>query len=177
MISFSERAPSEARISRTSSATKLNRLITFSGEPVNFSRSFASCVQTPTGQVFMWHWRTMMQPIATSAAVPRPYSSAPSSAAITTSRPVLRPPSVRSLMRSRRRLSASTWCTSARPISHGMPAYLMLDCGEAPVPPLWPEIRIVSALALATPAATVPMPACATSFTQTFASGLICFRS
>ena len=47
----------------------------------------------------------------------------------------------------------------------------------APVPPTWPEIRITSALALATPAAMVPMPASETSFTQTRASGLICFRS
>ena len=49
--------------------------------------------------------------------------------------------------------------------------------GEAPVPPTWPEIRITSAFALATPAAIVPMPVEATSFTQTRAFGLICFRS
>jgi len=36
---------------------------------------------------------------------------------------------------------------------------------------------MLSALAFATPAATVPMPDCATSFTQTFALGLICFKS
>ena len=42
-----------------------------------------------------------MQPIAISAAVPMPYSSAPISAAITMSRPVLSPPSVRSVTRSR----------------------------------------------------------------------------
>ena len=29
----------------------------------------------------------------------------------------------------------SVWCVSARPSSHGMPACLMLVCGEAPVPP------------------------------------------
>ena len=34
------------------------------------------------------------------------------------------------------------------------------------MPPLWPEIRITSALALATPAAMVPMPERATSFTR-----------
>ena len=45
---------------------KLNRLTTFSGEPVNFARSASFCVHTPTGQVLEWHWRTMMQPIATS---------------------------------------------------------------------------------------------------------------
>ena len=39
--------------------------MTFSGVPSNFSRSASSCVQTPTGQVLEWHWRTMMQPMAT----------------------------------------------------------------------------------------------------------------
>ena len=53
----------------------------------------------------------------------------------------------------------------------------MLDWGEAPVPPEWPLIRIASALALATPAAMVPMPLRDTSFTHTVASGLICLRS
>ncbi len=71
--------------------------MTFSGVPVNFSRSFSSWTQTPTGHVFEWHWRTMMQPMATRLNVPMPYSSAPKMAAMTMSRPVLRPPSVRSL--------------------------------------------------------------------------------
>jgi hypothetical protein len=119
----------------------------------------------------------MMQPMATSDAVPMPNSSAPSMAATTTSRPVLMPPSVRSFTRCRRRLSSSTWCVSLRPISQGRPACLMEETGEAPVPPEWPDTRIASALALATPAAMVPMPERATSFTQTEASGLICFRS
>ena len=78
-------------MSRTSSAMNENRLITFSGVPSNFSRSFSSCEQTPTGQVLEWHCRTMMQPMATRLAVPMPNSSAPSIAAITTSRPVLMP--------------------------------------------------------------------------------------
>ena len=63
------------------------------------------------------------------------------------------------------------------PNSQGSPAYLMLDCGLAPVPPEWPETKITSALAFATPAATVPIPDWATSFTHTLALGLICFRS
>ena len=126
--------------------------------PSNLARSFGSWVQTPTGQVLEWHCRTMMQPIAISEAVPMPYSSAPSMAAITTSRPVLMPPSVRSSTFSRSRFRVSTWCVSDRPISHGMPAYLIEVCGLAPVPPLWPDTRITSALALATPAAIVPMP-------------------
>jgi hypothetical protein len=65
-------------------------------------------VQTPTGQVLDWHWRTMMQPMAISAAVPMPYSSAPIIAAMTMSRPVRSPPSVRSVTRSRRLFIAST---------------------------------------------------------------------
>ena len=109
---------------------KLKRLTTFSGVPSNLARSFGSCVQTPTGQVLEWHCRTMMQPMAISEAVPMPYSSAPSMAAITTSRPVLMPPSVRSSTLSRSRLSVSTWWVSDRPISQGMPAYLMLVCGR-----------------------------------------------
>ena len=81
---------------------------TFSGVPSNLARSFSSWVHTPTGQVLLWHWRTMMHPIATSDAVPMPKSSAPSMAAITTSRPVLMPPSVRSRTVWRSRLSIST---------------------------------------------------------------------
>ena len=127
--------PGEARISRTSSAMKLNRFTTFSGEPVNFARKRSSCVHTPTGQVLEWHCRTMMQPIATSAAVPMPNSSAPIIAAITTSRPVRMPPSVRRVTRWRRLLSVRIWLASVSPISHGTPAYLIELCGMAPVPP------------------------------------------
>ena len=53
----------------------------------------------------------------------------------------------------------------------------MLVCGLAPVPPECPEIKIISALALATPAAIVPIPEDATNFTPTLAVGLICFKS
>ena len=55
MISSRVRAPSAARISRTSSAMKVTRLTTLSGVPVNFSRSRSSWEQTPTGQVLEWH--------------------------------------------------------------------------------------------------------------------------
>jgi hypothetical protein len=82
-------------------------LTTLSAVPVNFSRSFSSWVQTPTGQVFDWHCRTMMQPMATSAAVPMPNSSAPIIAAITR-RARSQPPSVRSVTRSRSLFIAST---------------------------------------------------------------------
>jgi hypothetical protein len=58
---------------------------------------------------------------ATSGAVAKPNSSAPSSAAIATSRPVFSWPSVSTAMRLRRLLSTSVWCVSARPSSHGRP--------------------------------------------------------
>jgi hypothetical protein len=58
------------------------------GSPVKFFRNSGSCVATPTGQVFKWQTRIMMQPNVTKGAVAKPNSSAPNSAAITTSRPV-----------------------------------------------------------------------------------------
>ena len=61
---------------------------TNSGLPLKRARSSGFCVATPTGQVSRWQTRIMMQPLTTSGAVAKPYSSAPSSAAITTSRPV-----------------------------------------------------------------------------------------
>jgi hypothetical protein len=44
----------------------------------------------------------------------------------------------------------------------------MLLIGLAPVPPSWPLIWMMSALAFATPLATTPMPASATSLTETW---------
>lgn len=70
--------------------------------------------------------------------------------------------------------AALTRCVSTRPISMGPPACLMEEMGDAPVPPSWPLIWMTSALALATPDATVPMPAWATSFTLTLAVGDTC---
>jgi hypothetical protein len=43
-------------------AMKRMKLTTCSGLPVNFLRSSGSCVATPTGQVFRWQTRIMMQP-------------------------------------------------------------------------------------------------------------------
>jgi hypothetical protein len=81
IISSIVRKPSCAISSRTSSATNRKKFSTNSGWPVNFARSAGSCVAIPTGQVFRWQTRIMMQPITTSGAVANPYSSAPSSAA------------------------------------------------------------------------------------------------
>ena len=151
--------------------------MTFSGVPVNFLRSAGSCVAMPTGQVFRWHLRIMMQPIDTSGAVENPNSSAPSSAAITTSRPVCSLPSVCTMMRLRRSFITSTCCVSASPSSHGMPACRSDVSGEAPVPPSYPLISTTSACAFATPAATVPTPTSATSFTEMRAFGFTFFKS
>ena len=131
----------------------------------------------PTGHVFRWQARIMMQPAAISGAVEKPTSSAPSSAATTTSRPVFICPSAWTQTRERRSLSTSVCCVSARPISHGTPADWSDESGEAPVPPSWPEIRMWSAFAFATPAATVPTPTSATSLTEMRAPGLAQRRS
>ncbi len=80
-------------------------------------------------------------------------------------------------MRSRSRFMTSVCWVSASPISHGMPACLIEEIGECPVPPSWPQMSTMSALPLATPAAMVPTPTSATSFTETRASGLALFRS
>jgi hypothetical protein len=80
-------------------------------------------------------------------------------------------------MRERRSLSTSVCWVSARPISHGMPAACTDDSGDAPVPPSWPEISTWSALAFATPAATVPTPTSETSLTDTRAFGFAQRRS
>ena len=109
-------------ILRRSSATKKKKLITCSGWPWNFLRSSGSCVATPTGQVFRWHLRIMMQPMAISGAVENPNSSAPSSAAMATSRPVCSLPSTCSRTRLRRSFSTSTCCVSESPSSQGTPA-------------------------------------------------------
>ena len=53
----------------------------------------------------------------------------------------------------------------------------MLVSGEAPVPPSWPLMRTTSALPLETPAAMVPTPTSATSFTLIRASWLAFFKS
>ncbi len=119
----------------------------------------------------------MMQPVAISGPVEKPISSAPSSAATSTSRPVFSCPSVCTTMRERSSLSSSVCWVSARPISHGTPAAWIEESGEAPVPPSWPAISTRSAFALETPAATVPTPTSETSLTETCACGLAQRRS
>ena len=177
IISFIDLNPKEDKISRTSVATNLNKFSTFSGVPVNLSLSEGSWLHTPTGHVFEWHCLTIIHPIATKDEVPIPYSSAPIIAATTTSLPVFNPPSVLSVTLCLKLFKVSIWLASVKPISHGIPAYFMLVWGLAPVPPEWPDIKMISALAFATPAAIVPIPVEATSFTPTLAFGFICFKS
>ena len=171
------RNPSAARCSRTSSAMYSKKVSTNSGLPVNRARSSGFWVAMPTGQVSRWQTRIMMQPLTTSGAVAKPNSSAPSSAAMTTSRPVLSWPSTWTTIRSRSPLSTSVCWVSARPSSHGAPACLSEVSGAAPVPPSCPEMSTTSAWALLTPAATVPTPTSETSLTWTRADGLAFFRS
>ena len=80
-------------------------------------------------------------------------------------------------MRSLSPLRSKVCWVSASPSSHGAPACLSEVSGAAPVPPSWPEMSTTSAWALATPAATVPTPTSATSFTWMRARGLAFFRS
>ena len=96
---------------------------------------------------------------------------------MTTSLPVFIPPSVLRVTLCLKLFKVRTWLASVRPISQGIPTYLTLVCGVAPVPPLWPEINIISAFAFATPAAIVPIPDDATNLTPTLALGFICFKS
>ena len=86
---------------------ELKKLTTYSGLPANFLRSSGSCVATPTGQVFRWHLRIMMQPSVISGAVAKPNSSAPEQHGIATSRPVISCPSHSTTIRLRRSFSTS----------------------------------------------------------------------
>ena len=79
--------------------------------------------------------RRYLQPSATIGAVPKPNDSAPRIAALTTSTPVFRPPSVCTRTFSRRPFMRSVWCVSDSPSSQGVPAYFTDVIGEAPVPP------------------------------------------
>ena len=98
-ISSTVRKPSLAMCWRICSAMKKKKLMTCSGWPVKRARRTGSWVAMPTEQVFRWHLRIMMQPMVMSGMVAKPNSSAPSSAAMTTSRPVCSLPSVCTLMR------------------------------------------------------------------------------
>ena len=176
-ISSIVRTPSFAIYSRSSCAIKRMKFSTYSGFPLKRFLSSGFWVATPTGQVSRLQTLIITHPIVTSGAVAKPNSSAPSSAAMATSRPLISLPSVSILTRFLRPFCNKVWCVSASPISHGRPALWMELSGAAPVPPSYPEIRITCAPAFATPAATVPTPASETSFTEMPAYLFAFFRS
>ena len=176
-ISSMVRNPSSAMISRSSWVRNLKKLTTWSASPVKRARNSGFWVATPTGQVFRWHLRIRIQPSTTRAVVASPHSSAPNNVATAMSRPVFNCPSVWRTTRLRSLFLTRVWWDSARPSSQGRPACLIELMGEAPVPPSWPEIRITSDFAFATPAAMVPTPAFETSFTLMRALRLAFFRS
>ncbi len=95
-ISLTVRKPSFAIYSRSSSAIKRIKFSTYSGFPLKRFRSLGFCVAIPTGHVSRLQTRIITQPIATSGAVAKPNSSAPSRAAIATSLPLINFPSVSS---------------------------------------------------------------------------------
>mmetsp|Transcript_59821 Transcript_59821/g.146909 ORF Transcript_59821/g.146909 Transcript_59821/m.146909 type:complete len:221 (-) Transcript_59821:4365-5027(-) len=140
IISSRRLYPKCASISRTSSATNSKKFTTCSGVPGNFLRSSSFWLVTPTGHVLRWQTRAITHPSAIMAMVPKPNCSAPRRAAIITSRPVRTPPSTRRTTRSRRLLLYNAEWASVKPSSHGQPACLMEERGEAPVPPSPPEI-------------------------------------
>ena len=129
------RTPSLAMYSRSSSAMKRIKFITYSGLPAKRFRSSGFWVAIPAGQVSRLQTRIITQPMVTSGAVAKPNSSAPSIAAIATSRPVISLPSVsiRTLLRSPFKIRV--WCVSESPSSQGRPALWMELLGAAPVPP------------------------------------------
>ena len=176
-ISLIVAKPSCAIISRNSSVKNLNRLTIWSALPEKRALKSGFCVATPTGQVFKWHLRIMMQPSVTNAAVATPHSSAPNKVAIAISFPVFNCPSVCKTTRLRNLFFTKVCCASAKPSSHGKPACLIELIGDAPVPPSLPAINTTSALAFATPAAIVPTPAFETSFTLIRAALLAFFKS
>ncbi len=75
----------------------------------------------PPGRCSGGRPRIMMQPVAISGPVLNPNSSAPSRAAMTTSRPVLNWPSVCNTIRPRRSFITRVCCVSATPSSQGRP--------------------------------------------------------
>ena len=107
--------------------------------PSNFFLKTGSWVATPTGQVFKWHFRIMVHPMTINGAVENPNSSAPKSAATTTSKPVRIWPSAWRTTRDLRSFRVKTWWVSATPSSQGRPAPLIPVHEDAPVPPSCPE--------------------------------------
>ena len=114
--------PSFAIYSLSSCAINRMKLTTYSGFPAKRLRSSGFCVATPTGQVSRLQTRIITHPSVTSGAVANPNSSAPSMAAMATSRPLISFPSVSSTTLFLKSFMIRFWCASASPSSHGSPA-------------------------------------------------------
>ena len=134
-ISSTVLQPSFAMYSRSSSAINFIKFSTYSGFPAKRFLNSGFCVAIPAGQVSKLQTRIMTHPMVTSGAVANPYSSAPRSAAIATSRPLINFPSVSILTLLRSPFMIKVWCVSASPSSQGSPALWMELAGAAPVPP------------------------------------------
>ena len=98
------------------------KLTTYSGLPLKRFLSSGFCVATPTGHVSKLQTLIITQPIVTRGAVANPNSSAPSIAAIATSRPLISLPSVSTITLLRSPFAINVWCASASPSSQGSPA-------------------------------------------------------
>ena len=106
-----------------------------SGVPLKFFLNSGSWVAIPTGHVFKWQARIIIQPEATNGAVANPNSSAPNKAAMATSRPVLSWPSHSKTTLPRKSFNNKVCWASANPNSHGIPVCCKDVNGAAPVPP------------------------------------------
>ena len=151
---------------------------TISGVPVNFARRSSRWVAIPVGHVSRWHWRAMSQPSATSADVPNANSSAPSSAATSRSRPGLE------TAVGAQRDAVAQAVAEQHLVDLGQPELPggadVLDRRQRATPRSRRRGRdrwMYAAPAFATPAAIVPTPRDATSFTPIRALGLIARRS
>ena len=90
---------------------------------------------TPTGQVFRWHLRIMMQPMEISGAVEKPNSSAPSSAGDGHVAAGLQLAVHLQADAAAQVVHHQHLLRFERPSSQGMPAWRIELMGEAPVPP------------------------------------------
>ena len=132
----------------------------------------------PTGQVSRLHTRIMQQPIVISGAVAKPNSSRAQHGGDGNV-------AAGQELTVRLQLYARTQAVQCKRLMRLAQTQLprqtrVLDAelrGAAPVPPSKPLISITSAWPLATPAAIVPTPASAASFTDMRASGLVFLRS
>ena len=122
-------SPSWARYSRTSAAMNSKKFTTNSGLPAELPPQLAGSASRPRpGRCPGGTPASARSRTTTSGAVANPNSSAPSSAAMMTSRPVLSWPSICTTIRSRSPLRSSVCWVSASPISHGRAR--VLDAGQ-----------------------------------------------